>query len=210
MKRTKSSKAWLQEHVNDAYVQQARAAGYRSRAAYKLMEIDDRYRLIRPGMNVVELGAAPGSWSQVVLARLGRQGRLAGIDLLPVEPLAGAVFVQGDFTEADGLARLEAAVGAGGIDLVLSDMAPNISGVAASDQARAMHLGELALTFALERLKPGGGLLVKTFQGRGFDELRAAMAQAFEQVIVRKPKASRDRSAEVYLLGLKRRTAAAG
>ena len=209
MKRTKTSKAWMREHVTDPYVQQAKAEGYRSRASFKLIEIDDKDHLIRPGMTVVDLGSAPGSWAQVVVERVGRQGGVVGMDLLPVEPLAGAVFLQGDFSGDEGLALLEAKLGEAKADLVLSDMAPNMSGVAVADQARVMYLAELALEFARAHLKQGGAFLVKVFQGSGFDEFRRAMAEAFEQVVVRKPKASRGRSAEVYLLGLRKRPLAA-
>ncbi|THF66891.1 23S rRNA (uridine(2552)-2'-O)-methyltransferase RlmE [Pseudothauera nasutitermitis] len=201
MKRTKTSKAWMREHVTDAYVQQAKAQGYRSRAAFKLAEIDERDRLLRAGMVVVDLGAAPGSWSQVAVQRIGAKGRVFALDLLPIEPIPGVEFLQGDFTD-DGIAeRFEAGLEGAAVDLVLSDMAPNMSGVPTVDQARSIHLCELALDFAARHLKPGGNFLVKVFQGEGFDELRRAMQEVFRVVQVRKPKASRDRSAEVYLLG---------
>ena len=205
MKRTRTSKAWMQEHVNDEFVKRANKEGYRSRAAYKLIELDQRDRLIRPGMTVVDLGAAPGSWSQVVAERLKGQGRVIALDLLEMQPMPGVEFIQGDFTEAEVLARLEKMLGDQPVDLVISDMAPNMSGVALVDQARAMHLAELSLEFALQWLKPGGNFLVKVFIGSGFDELVRTMRSQFDKVVTRKPKASRDRSAETYLLGLGRR-----
>ena len=209
--------AWMQEHVTDHYVQEAKRLGYRSRAAFKLLEIDARDRLLQPGQLVVDLGAAPGSWSQVAAAKLrpGVQragdpgdrlvrpgtGRLIALDILPMEPIPGVEFIQGDFTGDDCLQRLEASLGGAKIDLVLSDMAPNLSGVAAVDQARGIHLAELALEFAAKWLKPRRRMLVKVFQGEGFDGYRRQLQQLFLQVAVRKPKASRDRSNEVYLLG---------
>lgn len=205
MKRTKTSKAWMQEHVNDPYVQRARNEGFRSRAAFKLMEIDDRDRLLRAGMVVVDLGAAPGSWSQVALRRVGSAGHVFALDLLPVEPLPGLEFIQGDFQEEEVLGRLEEKVGAIGVDVVLSDMAPNMSGIDTVDQARSIYLGELALEFAVRHLKPGGAFLVKVFQGEGFMEFRTEIQKHFATLQVRKPKASRDRSSEVYLLGAGRR-----
>ena len=200
MKRSKSSKAWLHEHVNDHYVHQAKAQGYRSRAAFKLQEIDDKDRLLRPGMTVVDLGSAPGSWSQVVVERLQGRGRVYALDILPMEPIPGVHFMQGDFTEDAVAAEFEHALENGRLDLVLSDMAPNISGIASSDQARAIHLCELALEFARAHLQPAGSFLVKVFQGEGFDEFRRQLMDSFATVAVRKPKASRDRSSEVYLL----------
>jgi 23S rRNA (uridine2552-2'-O)-methyltransferase len=201
MKRSRTSGAWMREHVSDAYVQQARALGYRSRAGFKLMEIDDRDRLLRAGMVVVDLGAAPGSWSQVAVERTRPGGLVIGLDLLPVEPLAGAVFLQGDFRDQPALEALQQALAGRRVDLVLSDMAPNISGIGVTDQARAEHLAELALDFAVAHLRPEGVLLMKTFHGGGFEALRRRMGEAFETVLVRKPKASRERSSEVYLLG---------
>lgn len=202
MKRSKTSKAWMREHLNDTYVQQARASGYRARAAYKLLEIDDKDKLLRPGMVVVDLGAAPGSWSQVASQKVGDGGRVIALDLLEVLGLPRMTFIQGDFQDAAVLRELEATLDGRPVDLVLSDMAPNISGIAAADQARSIGLCELALDFAVEHLKPGGNFLVKVFQGAGFDEYRRAMQAAFRSVVVRKPAASRDRSTEVYLLGL--------
>lgn len=206
MKRSRTSKAWMREHLSDPFVKRANREGYRSRAAYKLMELDDRDQLIRPGMTVVDLGAAPGSWSQVVVERLGRQGKVIGLDLLPVQPMPLSSFIQGDFTEDAVLSRLEATLEGRPVDLVISDMAPNMSGMAVIDQARAMHLAELALAFAIEWLKPGGNFLVKVFMGSGFDELLRRMRPEFDRVVIRKPKASRDRSSETYLLGMGRKT----
>lgn len=201
MSRSKTSKAWMREHVNDPYVQKARAEGYRSRAAYKLLELDQKDRLLAPGQLVVDLGAAPGSWSQVAAARLGARGRVVAVDLLPMEPLPGVHFVQGDFREQEVLDALLLALGGSKADLVICDLAPNISGIAVSDQARVMHLAELALEFARQCLKPGGSLLVKVFQGVGFTEFMADMRRAFAKVGSRKPTASRGRSSEMYLLG---------
>lgn len=201
MSRSKTSKAWMREHINDPYVQKAKAEGYRSRAAYKLLEMDRKDRLLTPGLLVVDLGAAPGSWSQVALAKLGTKGRVVAVDLLPMEPLPGVHFVQGDFREQAVLDALLSALGGSKADLVISDLAPNISGIAVSDQARAMHLAELALEFAAQCLKPGGSLLVKVFQGAGFTEFLGAMRKAFAKVSSRKPEASRGRSSEMYLLG---------
>ncbi|MBW7860212.1 MAG: RlmE family RNA methyltransferase [Rhodocyclaceae bacterium] len=201
MKRTKTSKAWMSEHVNDAYVQRAKAEGYRSRAAYKLIEIDERDHLLHPEMVVVDLGAAPGSWTQVVVQRLTGRGRIFALDLLPVAELPGVHFIQGDFLEEEVLVQLEAALGATPVDLVLSDMAPNMSGIELVDQARSVLLAELALEFAIQRLRVGGNFLVKVFQGQGFMEYRQTVQQHFQTLQVRKPKASRDRSPEVYLLG---------
>jgi 23S rRNA (uridine2552-2'-O)-methyltransferase len=200
MARSKSSGSWLAEHFTDEFVKRARKEGYRSRAIYKLKEIDERDRLLRPGMVVVDLGAAPGAWTQYVKQRVGASGRVIALDLLPIEPLAGIELLQGDFTEESTLAALLDALGGQPVDLVISDMAPNISGIDSADQARAMYLAELALEFAERVLKPGGGFLVKVFQGRGFNELYKAMQQRFTRVATRKPKASRPRSAEQYLL----------
>ena len=200
-KRTKSGSAWMHEHVTDPYVKQAQADGYRSRAAYKLLEIDTRDRLLKPGMTVVDLGAAPGSWCQVAVQKLKRQGRVLAIDLLPVAPMPGVESIEGDFTDIAALRWLEERLDAARVDLVLSDMAPNISGVGLRDQARQYELCELALDFAVQWLKPDGSFLVKVFQGVGFEDFRRQMQAAFELVLIRKPDASRDRSSEVYLLG---------
>lgn len=202
MKKHKTSKAWMHEHVTDHYVQRAKAEGWRSRAAFKLMEIDEKDRLLRPGMVVVDLGSAPGGWSQVAAERVSGGGRVLALDLLDMAPVAGVEFIQGDFREDAVLAELTFRLAGRPVDLVISDMAPNISGIAATDQARSVHLAELALEFASRRLKPGGNFLVKTFQGQGFDAFRKAMEEAFDKVVVRKPKSSRDRSSEVYLLGM--------
>lgn len=202
MKHAKTSKKWIKEHVDDFYVKQAKKDGYRSRAAYKLLEIAERNQLLKPGMVVVDLGAAPGSWSQVVMQKIGRKGKVIALDLLEMEPLQGVDFIQGDFREACILNMLEEKLVNCKLDLVISDMSPNVSGIAISDQARSIYLVELALAFSMERLNPGGNFLVKAFQGRDFDQLVCSMRTAFQQVIIRKPKASRERSKELYLLGL--------
>lgn len=201
VKKHKSSKQWMREHVNDPFVRLAQKEGYRSRAAYKLLEIDAKDRLFKPGMVVVDLGATPGGWSQVASARVGRGGKVIALDLLPLEPLAGVDFFQGDFREDAVLKQLEDLLRGKQIGLVISDMAPNISGVASADQTRAMHLAELAMEFALEHLKPDGSFLVKVFQGAGFEDFLKLMRSRFSKVVTRKPKASRDRSSELYLLG---------
>ena len=201
MKRTRTSKAWMQEHVNDAFVKQAQKDGFRSRAAYKLIEINEKYRLIKPGMNVVDLGSTPGSWSQVASKLLQGKGHIIAMDLLPMDPIPRVDFIQGDFREEAPLRELESYLNNSPIDLVISDMAPNITGIKTVDQPGAMYLTELALDFSLKWLKPGGHFLVKTFIGADFDELVKKMRPEFEKVITVKPKASRDRSSEVYLLG---------
>ena len=201
MKRSKTSKQWMREHVNDPYVQRAKSAGYRSRAAYKLLEIAARDRLLKPGMVVVDLGAAPGGWTQVAQAQVGARGRVVALDVLEMAPLPGVTFLQGDFREEAVVNALSEALDGRGIDLVLSDMSPNITGIAVSDQARIMHLAELALEFAANHLKPRGNLLVKVFQGSGFQEFLGRMRARFESVVTRKPEASRGRSSELYLLG---------
>ena len=200
MNRSKSSTRWLREHFQDPFVKKAQAAGLRSRAAFKLTELIERDRLLRPGMNVVDLGAAPGGWTQVVRDSLGDSGRVIALDVLPMQGIAGVDVLQGDFRDAALLARLEALLGGARLDLVLSDMAPNMSGVVLADQARAMELAELALAFAQRWLKPGGAFLVKLFQGAGFDDFVRDLRQGFERVSMRKPKASRARSREVYAL----------
>lgn len=205
MKRTKTSKSWMMEHVNDPFVQRAKSEGLRARAAYKLMEIDDKDKLIRPGMVVVDLGAAPGSWSQVAVSRVGQGGKVFALDLLPIEPINGVHFMQGDFHDAEFVERFEALLNGRQVDLVMSDIAPNISGIPTSDQARSIYLAELALDFANQHLGPSGRFLVKIFQGQGFDAFRKQMEDVFRSVVVRKPQASRGRSAEVYLLGSGRR-----
>ena len=202
MKPTKTSKQWMREHINDSYVQQAQKDGYRSRAAYKLLEIDERDHLIKPGMVVVDLGATPGGWSQVAANIVGNGGKVIALDLLPLNPLPRVEFIQGDFREDSVLAQLEEKLGGKQIGIVISDMAPNISGIDVSDQARSIHLAELALEFAAQHLKPDGAFLVKVFQGAGFEDYVKLMRKHFERVVARKPKASRDRSSEVYMLGL--------
>ncbi|EXI67976.1 MAG: Ribosomal RNA large subunit methyltransferase E [Candidatus Accumulibacter adjunctus] len=201
MKRSRSSNAWLREHVSDSYVQRAKAEGYRSRAAYKLLQIDDREHLIRPGDLVVDLGASPGGWSQVVAKRQQGRGRVIAVDILPMEQLPGVVFLPGDFRETEVLERLRGLLKQERAGLVLCDMSPNISGISLCDQAQGMHLAELALDFASQWLQPEGCLLVKVFQGLGFDDFLVRMRQTFRLVCLRKPDASRDRSREVYLLG---------
>lgn len=201
MKRTRTSNAWLREHVNDPYVQRAKAEGYRSRASYKLMEIDDRDHLIRSGESVVDLGATPGGWSQVAAKRMKGQGRVIALDLLEMDPLHGVEFIQGDFREESVLQLLEKSLGGERVGLVLSDMAPNMSGILVSDQARVMNLAELGLEFSRNWLKPDGAFLVKVFQGYGYDDFVKEMRKVFKTVATRKPDASRDRSPEVYLLG---------
>jgi len=200
MARKGSSGRWLQEHRDDPYVKRARERGYRARSAFKLEEIQARDRLLRPGMTVVDLGAAPGGWTQFAVHALGGKGRVIALDMLPMTPVAGADCVQGDFREQCVLERLQVLVGERAVDLVMSDMAPNISGVKVADQARAMHLAELALEFAKDNLVAGGALLVKVFQGEGFDAYVRELRAAFGRVATRKPGASRGRSPEHYLV----------
>ena len=200
-KKHKFGKSWMQEHVSDHWVQEAQRLGYRSRAAFKLAELVEKDRLLRPGMTVVDLGAAPGSWCQLLRERLGPAARIVAVDILPMEPIGGVRFVQGDFREDATLRAVAEALGGRKADLVLSDLAPNISGVASADQARSVLLGELALQFSLEWLQPGGDLVVKAFQGSGLAELQGALKARFDKVYTRKPRASRDRSREVYLVG---------
>ncbi len=195
----------MQEHVNDPYVKLAQKDGYRARAAYKLIEIDDKDRLIKPGMVVVDLGSTPGSWSQVAIQRLKGNGRVIALDLLPMVGIPGVEFIQGDFREDEILEQLEEKLNGQQIDLVISDMAPNISGISSVDQPNAVYLTELAVDFSLKWLKPEGNFLVKVFVGSGFEEIVKIMRESFDKVVTRKPKASRDRSTEVYLLGLKRK-----
>lgn len=200
MKRSKSSQRWLKEHFGDPYVQRAQKEGFRSRAAYKLEELIERDRLLRPGMVVVDLGAAPGGWSQVVSQHMAGRGRIVALDILPMPAVPGVAVLEGDFRDNEVLARLEAALDRRPVDLVLSDMAPNMSGVAAVDQARAMELAELALEFVRRQLGSGGDFLIKLFQGAGFDAYLRDLRRDFEKVTIRKPKASRARSREVYAL----------
>ena len=204
MARSKSSHRWLQEHFDDAYVRRAQTDGFRSRAVYKLQEIDRKAGLLRAGATVVDLGAAPGSWSQYARDRVGDHGRVVAVDVLAMDSLAGVTVLQADFTEQAALDRLEVCLAGRPVDLVLSDMAPNLSGHMAVDQPRAMHLAELALDFAGRALRPGGDLLVKAFQGEGFDAFLGDLRRQFASVAVRKPRASRDRSREVYLLARRR------
>ena len=198
--RSKTSGRWLQEHFDDEYVKKAQKDGYRSRAVYKLLEIDEKDRLLRPGMTVVDLGAAPGGWSEVAVQRVGDAGRVIALDILPMDSLPGVTFIQGDFREEEPYNSLLEALGESSVDLVMSDMAPNISGMKGVDQPRAMYLAELALELARKVLKPGGGLLIKVFNGEGLDAFKQELRKEFDQLIVRKPKASRPRSAEIYLL----------
>lgn len=201
MPRSKSSRRWLDRQFSDPYVKRAQEQGLRSRAAYKLLEIQDKDRLIRPGMRILDLGAAPGGWSQVAARLVGDKGRVYALDLLAMEPIAGVTVLQGDFREDAVLAELRSVLDGSPIDLVLSDMAPNLSGATAVDQPRAMYLAELALDLAREVLKPGGTLVVKLFQGEGFDGFLRELRGLFAQVLSRKPKASRPESRELYLVG---------
>lgn len=206
MAKNRSNRAWIQRHVTDPYVRMAQQHQYRSRAAYKLIEIDEKDRLIRPGMTIVDLGAAPGSWSQVVREKLvGSGGEIRGkifaLDLLEIEPIAGVDFLQGDFREEDILRELEARLEGRKVDLVISDMAPNMSGIGLVDAARVEHVCELALEFSQQHLTPDGALLVKTFAGSGYSQLVHKFKMVFEIVAPRKPKASRAESSETFLLG---------
>jgi 23S rRNA (uridine2552-2'-O)-methyltransferase len=205
MSRSKSSSRWLREHFDDVYVKKAQAEGLRSRAVFKLEELIERDRLLKPGMRVVDLGAAPGGWSQLVRQRLGDSGTVVALDILPMQGIAGVDFIEGDFREEAVLRQLEERLGGQPVDLVLSDMAPNMSGVALADQIRAMDLAELALDFSRHWLKPGGAFLIKLFQGAGFDDYLRNLRAQFERVTMRKPKASRARSREVYALATGRK-----
>jgi len=212
MAKNKFNKAWLAQHLSDPYVKLAQKHAYRSRAAFKLIEIDQQDKLIHPGMTVVDLGSAPGAWSQVLRERLvgpggTLRGRIVALDMLPMEPVADVEFILGDFREAEVLDALEAAIAGQPVDLVVSDMAPNLSGVEMADSARMADLIELAVDFAVHHLKPDGALLVKCFHGSGYSQLVEMFKRHFVRVAPRKPKASRDKSAETYLLGrgLKRR-----
>ena len=200
MARTKSSRRWLDQHFKDAYVKRAQQEGYRSRAAYKLLEIQERDRILGPGMSVVDLGAAPGGWSQAAARIVGSQGRIVALDSLPMEPLPEVGFIQGDFRTAAALDQLRQTLEGKAVDVILSDMAPNLSGNPAVDQPRMMYLCELVLDLARQLLKPGGSLVVKTFQGEDFEVFHRAVCASFERVAGRKPKSSRPRSRELYLV----------
>ena len=200
-KKKSSSKAWLKEHRDDPYVQQAQREGYRSRACYKLLEIQEKDRIFRPGMTVLDLGSAPGGWSQVAAELVGHRGRVIASDILPMDSLAGVEFIEGDFTEDGVFEQILGALDGQTVDLVVSDMAPNLSGVNAVDQPRSMYLVELALDMARRVLTPGGSFVAKAFQGEGFDALFRDTQGAFSRVLTRKPKASRPRSKEVYVVG---------
>ncbi|MEW8015972.1 MAG: 23S rRNA (uridine(2552)-2'-O)-methyltransferase RlmE [Candidatus Thiodiazotropha endolucinida] len=200
MKRSKSSRQWLNRHFKDEYVKQAQKAGYRSRAAFKLLEIQQKDNIFKPGMKVVDLGAAPGGWCQVARELVGEKGRIVAMDILPMDPIAGVEFIQGDFRETQPLEELEKSLDGEAVDLVISDMAPNVTGIASVDQPRAIYLCELALDFAREVLKPGGCFVVKIFQGGGFDTYLKALRRDFKRVVSRKPSSSRAKSREVYLV----------
>lgn len=201
MARSKSSNRWLEEHVNDPYVKKAQVDGYRSRASYKLLELIDKDRLLRPGMTVLDLGSTPGGWSQVVAPLLGKQGKTIASDILPMDPIADVIFIEGDFTEQAVFDAILAQLDDQKADLVMSDMAPNISGVDAADQAGSMYLVELALDMAIAVLKPGANYVAKVFHGEGYDQYLKDMREHFDKVVVRKPDASRSRSREVYVVG---------
>jgi len=205
MAKSKSSKTWLKEHFDDEYVRRSQRDGYRSRAIYKLIEIDQKDRLVKPGMNIIDLGAAPGGWSEYCVKRLGKKGIMLALDILPMEPIDGVTIIQGDFREEAVFEELMLVMNASGMrdgktDLVISDIAPNISGMGSVDMPRAYYLSELALDLARQVLKPGGGLLVKLFQGEGFESYNKELKINFSKVVMRKPKASRARSREVYAL----------
>lgn len=200
VKRTQSSREWLKEHFTDPFVKRAWAEGWRSRAVFKLEEIDRKEKLLKPGMVVLDLGSTPGAWSQYAKRRVGKNGTLIASDILPMEPIAGVEFIEGDFREESVFEAILAKVPAGGVDVVLSDMAPNLSGVDAIDQPRSLYLCELALDLANRALKPGGDVLIKTFQGSGFDALVAEARKHYTRVKFAKPAASRSRSPELYLL----------
>ena len=199
--RTKSSARWLNEHVNDPYVKQAQKDGYRSRSSYKLIQLNEKDRLIRPGMLVVDLGSAPGGWSQVAARLVGAKGRVLATDILPMEPVKNVDFIQGDFTEESVLQQIVERLEGNAPDVVLSDIAPNISGIDSADQASAMYLVELALDMARQVLKPKGDFVAKVFQGSGSDAFLKDFRTSFEKVLIRKPAASRARSREVYMVG---------
>ncbi len=199
-KRSNSSRRWLDRHFSDEYVKLAQRDGYRSRAAYKLLEIQDKDHLIKPGMRVVDLGAAPGGWTQIAVKLVGLKGRVVALDLLPMDPIAGVDFIEGDFREDQVLAALGDTLGGEPVDLVLSDMAPNVTGMSVVDQPRAIYLCELALDFCREMLQPGGSMVVKVFQGEGFEQFLKEVRSRFDKVVSRKPDASRAKSREIYLV----------
>jgi 23S rRNA (uridine2552-2'-O)-methyltransferase len=198
--KSKSSKRWLKDHARDPYVRKARGSGFRSRATFKLQELDRQDRLLHPGQVVVDLGAAPGSWSQYAAQRVGPSGRVIAVDVLPMAPVRNVEFVHGDFTDADVFRHCLDALAGAPVDLVISDLAPNLTGVRVTDQARSLHLAELVLDFACHTLKPGGDLLIKLFEGAGTDQFRRELVQRFQRVTIRKPKASRGASREFYVL----------
>ena len=202
-KRTKSSGAWLNEHVHDPYVKLAQKQGYRARAAFKLLEINEKDKLINADTVLADLGSAPGSWSQVAMELIGPRGRVFALDILPMEPVNGVEFIQGDFREEEVLQQLVDLLNGQKLDLVISDIAPNMTGNTVTDQARSFYLCELAYDFAINHLKPGGHFLIKVFQGAGYEEYVKLLRESFAEVVVRKPKASRDRSNEIYLLARK-------
>ena len=201
MKRSKSSFEWIEGHRNDEFVLRAKREGYRSRASFKLLEIDYKYRLLKPGMVVVDLGAAPGGWTQVVLQKVGRRGRVIGIDTLDIESLPGAEFIKGDFATDQALAELLSCLNGSMVDLVISDMTPNLSGMKDIDQPRVLYLVDLVVEFSKKTLKPGGDVLVKCFEGEGIDQVRKEFANNFKRLNNVKPKASRKKSREIYIVG---------
>ena len=205
MAKSKSSKGWLKEHFDDEFVRRSQQDGYRSRAIYKLIEIDKKDRLVKPGMTIIDLGAAPGGWSEYCVNKLGKKGTIIALDILPMEPIEGVTIIEGDFREDVVFNELMSIIGnsesnGGKVDLVISDMAPNISGMGSVDMPRAYYLCELALDLARQVLKPGGGLLVKLFQGEGFEAYNKELKSSFSKVVMRKPRASRARSREIYAL----------
>ena len=202
-KKHRFGRNWMNEHVNDSYVKKAKKQGYRARSAFKLEEIDKKYKLLRPGLNVVDLGAAPGGWCQYARTRLGKKDNLIAVDLLPIKPIDGVEIIQGDFTDQEIRERISLMLEKQPVDLVISDMAPNISGIALADQARSIGLAESVLDWSCSVLAKDGALLMKVFQGSGFDQLRQEILKHFQSVITRKPDASRSRSSEVYLLARK-------
>jgi 23S rRNA (uridine2552-2'-O)-methyltransferase len=204
-KKHRFGKAWMHDHVSDHYVREAQRLGYRSRSAFKLSELAEKDKLFRRGMTVVDLGAAPGSWCQLLREKVGPQAKIVAVDILPMEPLPGVTLIQADFSTDAGLRAVEAALGGARADLVLSDMAPNLSGIESADQARSIHLAELALEFASSALQPNGDFVVKVFQGTGLADFQRAAAQLFTKTYIRKPKASRDRSREVFVVAKQRR-----